>query len=1223
MPESIDTSLVRIHTKAGGVAGAGFLVSERHILTCAHVIAQALGLADDTPDPPSSMVSLDFPQLALHTLLSARVVSWYPVQEDGRGDIAALELLDKPPTGTEAAHFAPAEQVWDHPFRALGFPSGYDDGVFATGRLLGRLGTNWIQLEDVKVPGFAVIAGFSGAPVWDEQLQGIVGMIVASSQQATTKTAFVIPSDVLKKTWTGIEIPPTVPRNPYKGLHAFTEYDARDFFGRDALIDELATAVETALTREYKEGQQARMLTVVLGPSGSGKSSVVMAGLLPCLHDGGVLNSKEWVYLDPIFPGAHPLETLAVSLAKQLPARGPVSIHDDLASASARSLHLLVSQLTSSPQQKVVLLVDQFEEVFTLTTDEAERRHFFELLVAAVTEPRGSLFVILTLRADFYDRPMQYPELYRLIDNHHVSVLPLGRDELHKVIEQPASLPDVQVTFESGLVDELLMDMQGQSGALPLLEFTLDQLFQRRNGYQLTLQAYHDMGGVKGALCQHAEETYQALPSNAHRQAARDIFLRLIEPGTTEQDTTRRRAARSEFEQADPKQEQLMRETLEAFISARLLTTNQVGGQTTVEVSHEALIREWKRLADWLHEARDDIRFQRSLSEDVEEWEQRKHPRDRLYRGAQLKEARKWASHNMPSEQEAAFLRASAARRIQLLVGVIVVVLLLVSSLGVTGWYVFFQPSKTLVTTRQDNNGVGSLRWCINNAPSGSTITFAKDVRGTIELAGGDLVFARGKTLTIDGPGADRLTISGINARFHLSEGATLNISGLSFKNSETFIYAFLFNEGTLTVSNSIFSDNKTSSGVESQGGGVENRGILTVINSTISNNSAYGDQEGQGGGIFNEGKLTVINSIFSHNSASSGSNGLGLGGGIFNSSTGTLMVSTSTFSDNSASGEKAGQGGGIDNAGKLSVTQSTFSHNSAISSSNGLGLGGGIYNFSTGTLMVSTSTFSGNSASGKQEVAGGGIDNEGKLTVTDSAFLGNSASSSGGNGYGGGINNSSTGTLMVSTSTFSDNSASGEKAGQGGGIDNAGKLSVISSTFSGNSADSFGGGILSLSTKGSSAIVRFCTIYGNTSSTGGGIWVDPTGSSHMTISSNIIAANSATAGPDISGAVISGGYNRIENTAGATGLNISTDRQMALADLKIDSSLSNNGGPTQTLALLQGSPAIDAVPQQACSIIVTDPSGQNVTITTDQRGDPRPDGSENVCDSGAYESSY
>ena len=129
MPESIDTSLVRIHTKAGGVAGAGFLVGERHILTCAHVIADALDLPTDAKDLPSATVSLDFPQLALHTLLSARVVFWIPVQEDNQGDIAALELLDKPPAGAAATQFAPADQVWDHSFRAVGFPGGFSQGI--------------------------------------------------------------------------------------------------------------------------------------------------------------------------------------------------------------------------------------------------------------------------------------------------------------------------------------------------------------------------------------------------------------------------------------------------------------------------------------------------------------------------------------------------------------------------------------------------------------------------------------------------------------------------------------------------------------------------------------------------------------------------------------------------------------------------------------------------------------------------------------------------------------------------------------------------------------------------------------------------------------------------------------------------------------------------------------------------------------------------------------
>lgn len=692
-----------------------------------------------------------------------------------------------------------------------------------------------------------------------------------------------------------------------------------------------------------------------------------------------------------------------------------------------------------------------------------------------------------------------------------------------------------------------------------------------------------------------------------------------------------------------------------------------------------------------MREAREDIRLQQAISATVANWEQRGKPADRLYRGSQLKEAQAWARRNIPSRNEVAFLRASATRRIRSLVGVIVAVLLLVSSLGIAGWFVFFQPSKTLVTTLQDNNGVGSLRWCINNAPSGSTIRFAQGLSGTIELTGGDLVFAGGKRLTITGPGANQLAISGGNtgAIIRVSKGATLNVSSLSFKNSETVNDAFLFNEGTLAIANSIVSANKRTVYVSSYGGGIENKGTLIVSKSTISNNSTSGGILGEGGGIDNEGKLTVIKSTFSGNSVSGGI-GYGYGGGIFNHSTGTLTVTNTTFLNNSASssGRDGGaQGGGIDNDGNLTVTQSTFSHNSA-SSSNNTSFGGGIYNYRTGALVVTGSAFSGNLASSKQNGQGGGIDNAGKLTVTGSTFSSNSASSSDSNAFGGGIYNYTTGTLMVTASTFSHNFASGKQYGAGGGINSSGKLTMVNSTFSNNSASSSdsssagggisndhtgtvivsgstflyntasgkqedaGGGIytdgkltiinstLSNNTasgskshggaigftgsQGSSTLIRFSTLYANSSATGGGgIWIDPAGSSLLKVSNSIIVANNAYDGPDISGSFVSDGYNLVENVSGARGLNTTTDKQVALAALKIGSTLRNYGGSTHTLALLPGSPAIDAIPSNACSITVTDPSGQPMTITTDQRGDRRPDGSEDACDIGAYESSY
>jgi hypothetical protein len=903
--------------------------------------------------------------------------------------------------------------------------------------------------------------------------------------------------------------PEQEPRNPYKGLRAFTAQDAGDFFGRDRLVDEVVKDIAGMLVPPPPTSESRRLLTII-GPSGSGKSSVIMAGLLPKLQHGALPGSEAWVYLEPIVPGKHPIEALTLTLKPHFPDSSFKTLREDLSDDASRGLHLLAMQLVKQPGSCVVLLVDQFEELFTQTESEDERQRFIDLLLTATTEPRGPLLVLLTLRADFYDRPMHYPQLRDHLQAHLRLVPPMEVDDLRATIEQPAALPDVQLTFEGNLVGDLLFEMQGRVGALPLLQFTLEQLVERRSGHRLTLQAYREIGGVKGALSQHAEQTFAALPSEEHRRLARALFVRLIEPGASEQDTTRRRAALSEFTLDDPLQTHLLRETLDTFITARLLTTNEVGGMTTIEVSHEAVIREWKRLAEWMREAREDIPLQQALSEDVAEWERRGKPRDRLYRGSQLKEAKGWAGRNMPSRKEAAFLQASAVQQSLSLVGLILAVLVLLSSLGIAGWYVFLQPKPpepTLVTTLQDGV-VGSLRWCIDNAPSGSVIRFAQGLNGTITLTEGDLSFPGSKRLTIVGPGADQLTISGRDALIHVTYGATVTIAGLSFKNSQTTIHAFLYNEGSLTLTNSIISDNKTIAVITSLSGGIENRGILTVTESTISNNS------------------------------SSSSGAVGAGGGIWNQKDATLTITKSTISNNAASSSSSyAQGGGIDNDGKLTVTKSTISNNAASSSSGG-SFGGGILNL--GTAMVTDSTFSGNAASG-------------------------------GNDYG-------------------------------------------------------GGGISSTSLKGSSSsstLIRFCTVYANASTAGGGIWVDPTGSNATTIGSSIVAANSAHEGPDISGVLSSDGYNLIENVAGAKGLDARTDRQVKGADLKLDPTLRNHGGPTQTLALLQGSPAIDAVPGKACRITLTAVSGHTELVTTDQRGDPRPDGSEETCDSGAYESSY
>src|SRR5579883_1560133 len=214
------------------------------------------------------------------------------------------------------------------------------------------------------------------------------------------------------------------PENPYKGLDPFTGKDAHYFFGREALIDELTGVVKQILDKDNKGKHSARLLTVLLGASGSGKSSVVRAGLLPLLRRGGVANSRDWIYLEPMVPGPYPLEHLANSLAQQPVLGGDNrALARELRSDSHRTLHQMVTRLVGSSARKVVLFIDQFEEVFTSSVSKEEQQQFFHLLLTAVNEPHGPLLVLLTLRADFYDRLMEYPDLYSVLEAHLVAVL--------------------------------------------------------------------------------------------------------------------------------------------------------------------------------------------------------------------------------------------------------------------------------------------------------------------------------------------------------------------------------------------------------------------------------------------------------------------------------------------------------------------------------------------------------------------------------------------------------------------------------------------------------------------------------------------------------------------------------------------------------------------------------------------------------------------------------
>ncbi len=208
MTQPLESSVTRIYSKSGEVIGAGFLVSMKHIITCAHVVADALDIERETCEMPVAEISLDFPRVTPGHKLTAKVIFWRPIHpnpstlEEFEEDIAILELRNLPPQAIRPVRLVTSKNLWGHPFRVLGFPQGQSNGVWASGLLREVIASGWVHLEDVKQPGYALQPGFSGAPVWDDELQGIAGMAVAADKERPeVKAAFIIPATQLAKAW--------------------------------------------------------------------------------------------------------------------------------------------------------------------------------------------------------------------------------------------------------------------------------------------------------------------------------------------------------------------------------------------------------------------------------------------------------------------------------------------------------------------------------------------------------------------------------------------------------------------------------------------------------------------------------------------------------------------------------------------------------------------------------------------------------------------------------------------------------------------------------------------------------------------------------------------------------------------------------------------------------------------------------------------------------------
>ncbi|HEY7593955.1 MAG TPA: WD40 repeat domain-containing protein [Actinophytocola sp.] len=415
---------------------------------------------------------------------------------------------------------------------------------------------------------------------------------------------------------------------PYAGLAPFGRGDADRFFGRDRVVAEVVARV------------RARRTVAVFGPSGSGKSSVLMAGLLPELDPGCAV---------VLTPGPRPLEECAVRLAGLVgasPGRLAAEFAED-----PRGLHLCVRQAVAnrSDEQDLVLVVDQFEELFTLCADAVERAAFVAALTTAATEPTSRTRVVLGVRADFYGHCAEYPELLDVLRDGQVLVGAMTADELRQAITGPAEAVGCRV--ETALVSRLVADATGQPGALPLVSHALRETWHRRRGTVLTLAAYEATGGIHYALARTADAVYTGLDHD-QQHAASQLFLRLTALGEGTDDT-KRPVRRDELDQSPA-----TAAVLEQLARARLVTVDEGG----IEITHEALIRHWPRLRRWLDDDRDGLRVHRRLTEATQLWEAHDRDHGSLLRGVRLTQAENVDATRL-TDREREFLAASVDAR--------------------------------------------------------------------------------------------------------------------------------------------------------------------------------------------------------------------------------------------------------------------------------------------------------------------------------------------------------------------------------------------------------------------------------------------------------------------------------------------------------------------------------------------------------------------------------
>lgn len=431
--------------------------------------------------------------------------------------------------------------------------------------------------------------------------------------------------------------------NPYIGLRCFEESEIDAFFGRDKFVRQLVEQIT-----------KHSPFIAIVGPIGSGKSSILHAGLMPALRR--VRLPGRW-FVTEMDPGYDPLTAMSHALASVAVTPYPDMLAD--LRADENGLTRVIERIAAN-DDRIVLVIDHFEEVFGVVEDEAVRAHLLNSLYNALVNDFGHFRLIVSMRADYYDRPLMYKNFGELLHRWTEVVLPLSPDDLEQVIVKPAE--KVGVTVEPALVQAIMQDAYLQTGLLALLQYTLSELFEQRTAQVLTVDAYRDMGGIAGALSRRAEAIYTALDNTA-QATTQQLFLRLIVPDGTLK-FARRRVLRTDLVMTT-QSDRILDTVITLFSQSHLLATQVDPGSRvpTVEIVHDILYRSWTRLRNWLEDNRDELRAQQRMTNAAAEWLSADRDASFLASGLRLAQFEAMAaSGNVAlNAQETAYLQASRA----------------------------------------------------------------------------------------------------------------------------------------------------------------------------------------------------------------------------------------------------------------------------------------------------------------------------------------------------------------------------------------------------------------------------------------------------------------------------------------------------------------------------------------------------------------------------------